>query len=56
MNCKLVSTPINTHMTSTAVGHAVHAMALRKTTRARTETKSVTRGRREENAKKKYEP
>ena len=56
MNCKLISTPINTHMTSTAAGHAVHVMALRKTTRARTATKSATRGRREESAKKKYEP
>ena len=56
MNCRLTSTPVNTHITSTAAGHAVHAMAQRKPTRARTETKRATRGRRDESAKKKYEP
>jgi hypothetical protein len=56
MNWRLTSTPAKIHMTRTAVGHAVHAIAQRKPTRARTEMKSARRGRREESAKKKYEP
>jgi len=44
------------HMTSTAAGHAVHAIATRKTMRARTATASATRGKREVSAKKKYDP
>jgi hypothetical protein len=56
MNCRLTSTPANTHMTSTAVGHAVHATATRKPTRARTAMTSATRGKRDESAKKKNVP
>ena len=56
MNCRLTNTPVITHMTSTAEGQAVHAMAPRKPTSARTEMMSATRGKREERAKKKYEP
>ena len=48
--------PARTHITSTAAGHAAHAMAPRNATSARTETKSATRGRRDESEKKKYEP
>jgi hypothetical protein len=56
MNCRLINTPVITHMTSTAVGQATHAMAPRNPTRPRTEMMSATRGRREESEKKKYEP
>ena len=55
MNCRLTSMPARTHMTSTVAAHAAHAMAPRNATSARTETKSTTRGRRDESAKK-YEP
>lgn len=44
------------HMTRMVAGHAGHAMAPRNETSARTETKSATRCRRDESAKKKYEP
>jgi hypothetical protein len=50
------STPAEMHMTRTAAGHAVHVIAPRKPTSARTEMKSARKGRREESAKKKYEP
>jgi hypothetical protein len=53
MNCRLTSTPVITHMTSTAVGQATHAMAPRKPTSPSTEMMSATRGRREEREKKK---
>jgi hypothetical protein len=56
MNCRLTNTPVIKHITSTAVGQAVHATAQRKPTRARTEMMSATRGRRDEREKKKYEP
>jgi len=53
MNCRLINTPEIPHITSTAVGHAAHAMPPRKPTSARTEMMSATRGRREEREKKK---
>ena len=56
MNCRLTNTPVIAHMTSTAEGQAVHAMAQRKPTRATTAMVRATRGRREESEKKKYEP
>jgi hypothetical protein len=55
INWRLTSTPAKIHMTMTAVGNAVHTIAPRKPTRARTTMKGARRGRCEESVKK-YEP
>lgn len=55
INWRLTSTPAKIHTTTTAVGHAVHAIAPMKPTRARTTMKGARRGRREESVKN-YKP
>ncbi len=55
-NWRLTKRLASRHITSTAAGHAAHATAPRNATSARIAMKSARRGRREERAKKKYEP